>query len=127
MMRFSGLRFQKMTPQNAQQQSLEIGSAMSLLRMCYRSIDICVKPRHGRTFLKKRLIESWRENRAEPNTHKQRFLMERGGAFLQTLHTSRTPNASTVVVFQLSRVEAQRQKEIAKLDTKGTVTSTMPK
>jgi ribonuclease D len=93
---------------------LDVNSAYSLLRISYRSIDIKVKSRHARNFLKRRLIEQWRENRAEQDHRKQRFLMERAGIFLQALHAPLTENAGKEpVVFQLSRVKAREEAEKA--------------
>ncbi|KAG5468379.1 hypothetical protein LSCM1_02359 [Leishmania martiniquensis] len=95
---------------HSQQRVLEISSPMSLLRMCYRSIDITVKSRHARTFLKKRLIEEWARKRMEANPAKQRFYMDLAGSFLQALHTERNPKPGKVVNFQLSRQIAYEQK-----------------
>lgn len=95
---------------NTQQKVLEINSPMALLRMCYRSIDITVKSRHARNFLKKRLIEQWSEKSKETNPEKQRFYMDLAGSFLQALHTERSPKPGKVVVFQLSRQVAYEQK-----------------
>lgn len=95
---------------NSQQRVLEINSPMSLLRMCYRSIDITVKSRHARTFLKKRLMEQWAAKCKEPNPEKQRFYMDLAGSFLQALHTERNPKPGKVVNFQLSRQVAYEQK-----------------
>jgi hypothetical protein len=95
---------------NSQQRVLEINSPLSLLRMCYRSIDITVKSRHARNFLKKRLIEQWAEKRKETNPEKQRFYMDLAGSFLQALHTERNPKPGKVVVFQLSRRAAYEAK-----------------
>ncbi|KPI84876.1 hypothetical protein ABL78_6058 [Leptomonas seymouri] len=88
---------------NSQQRVLDITSPLSLLRMCYRSIDITVKSRHARNFLKKRLIEQWAEKSKETNPEKQRFYMDLAGSFLQALHTERNPKPGKVVTFQLSR------------------------
>ncbi|KAH9577457.1 hypothetical protein LSM04_006209 [Trypanosoma melophagium] len=99
---------------NAQQEVLQITSAYSLLRMCYRSIDIKVKSRHARQFLQRRLIEQWHEHRHETDTEKQRFLMDHAGSFLQALHSPRNPKPGESITFQLSRrkayEEAQREK-----------------
>ncbi|CBZ30441.1 conserved hypothetical protein [Leishmania mexicana MHOM/GT/2001/U1103] len=95
---------------NSQQRVLEIKSPMSLLRMCYRSIDITVKSRHARAFLKKRLMEQWAEKCKETNPEKQRFYMDLAGSFLQALHTERNPKPGKVVNFQLSRQVAYEQK-----------------
>ncbi|GET92399.1 hypothetical protein, conserved [Leishmania tarentolae] len=95
---------------NSQQRVLEINSPMSLLRMCYRSVDITVKSRHARTFLKKRLIDQWAEKCKETNPEKQRFYMDLAGSFLQALHTERNPKPGKVVNFQLSRQVAYEQK-----------------
>ncbi|KAG5494064.1 hypothetical protein JKF63_01898 [Porcisia hertigi] len=95
---------------NSQQRVLEISSPMSLLRMCYRSIDITVKSRHARTFLKKQLMEQWAEKSKETNPEKQRFYMDLAGSFLQALHTERNPKPGRVVEFQLSRRTAYEQK-----------------
>ncbi|RNF21983.1 hypothetical protein TcG_02698 [Trypanosoma cruzi] len=106
----------KMTHTNAQQEVLEISSAYSLLRMCYRSIDIKVKSRHARQFLQKRLIEQWREHCQETDPEKQRFLMDHAGAFLQALHSSRNPKPGEVVKFQLSRRVAYEEAQRAKAE-----------
>ena len=95
---------------SSQQRVLEINSPLSLLRMCYRSIDITVKSRHARNFLKKRLIEQWAEKSKETNPDKQRFYMDLAGSFLQALHTERNPKPGKVVVFQLSRRVAYEAK-----------------
>lgn len=95
---------------NSQQRVLEINSPLSLLRMCYRSIDITVKSRHARTFLKKRLVEQWAEKSKETNPEKQRFYMDLAGSFLQALHTERSPKPGKAVTFQLSRQLAYEQK-----------------
>ncbi|TPP40219.1 hypothetical protein CGC21_26865 [Leishmania donovani] len=95
---------------NSQQRVLEINSPMSLLRMCYRSIDIKVKSRHARSFLKKRLMEQWAEKCKETNPDKQRFYMDLAGSFLQALHTERNPKPGKAVNFQLSRQVAYEQK-----------------
>lgn len=86
-----------------QQKVLSIDSPLSLLRMCYRSIDITVKSRHGRSFLKKELIQQWSELKNESDPAKQRFYMDLAGSFLQALHTDRQPKPGGVVTFQLSR------------------------
>ncbi|KAG8341770.1 hypothetical protein ERJ75_000707200 [Trypanosoma vivax] len=91
---------------NAQQQVLEITSAYSLLRMCYRSIDIKVKSRHARQFLQRRLIEQWRLHCQETDPEKQRFLMDHAGAFLQALHSPRSPKPGEPITFHLSRRQA---------------------
>lgn len=95
-----------------QQQQLSINSPYSLLRMIYRSVDICVKSRHAKRFLKKRTIESWRAHRGEVDPDRQRFVLERAGSFLQMLHTPKTPQPGVPIVFQLSRAEAERQKDL---------------
>ncbi len=114
MFRFVSRRLQNMTNTNTAQDALEISSAMGLLRLCYRSIDITVKSRHGRNFLKKRLIDTWRSARHETNDIKQRMIMERGASLLQALHMGSNHKPGQRVVFQLSRVEAQKQKEAEK-------------
>ncbi|EAN94190.1 hypothetical protein, conserved [Trypanosoma cruzi] len=111
----------KTTHTNAQQEVLEISSAYSLLRMCYRSIDIKVKSRHARQFLQKRLIEQWREHCQETDPEKQRFLMDHAGAFLQALHSSRNPKPGEVVKFQLSRRVAYEEAQRAKAERAKTV------
>lgn len=88
---------------NSQQKVLSIDSPLALLRMCYRSIDITVKSRHARAFLKKELIERWAEKKDEKDPAKQRFYMDLAGSFLQALHTERQPKPGAVVEFQLSR------------------------
>ena len=112
MFRYRRQLLQKVTDSNTQQPALQIDSAYSLLRIAYRSIDICVKSRHARGFLKKRLIESWREGRNETNPLKQRELMERAGAFITALHSPKDFHAQTNprVEFQLSRVVADKKK-----------------
>ncbi|CAM38637.1 conserved hypothetical protein [Leishmania braziliensis MHOM/BR/75/M2904] len=95
---------------NSQQRVLQINSPMSLLRMCYRSIDITVKSRHARTFLKKQLMRQWAERSKETNPAKQRFYMDLAGSFLQALHTERNPKPGKIVNFQLSRQVAYEQK-----------------
>lgn len=100
---------------NSQQEVLEINSPLSLLRMCYRSIDIRVKSRHARRFLKKRLIEQWQEHSKETQPEKQRFYMDMAGSFLQALHTDRNPKPGMLVTFQLSRRVAHEQKMAEKL------------
>lgn len=113
MLRRCSCRFQQQQQQqiNSQQPVLQIDSAFGLLRMCYRSIDITVKSRHGRNFLKKRLITQWRDHRGEQDPEKQRFLMDHAASFLQALHTPKNPDPSKIIVFQLSRVEALKEKE----------------
>lgn len=93
------------TPQhmNSQQQVLNISSPLALLRMCYRSIDITVKSRHARAFLKKELISHWAQKKNETDPAKQRFYMDLAGSFLQALHTDKNPKPGAVVQFQLSR------------------------
>lgn len=91
------------THMNSQQQVLEINSAYCLLRMCYRSIDIKIRSRHARNFLKKRLITQWAEKSKETDPQKQRLYMDLAGSFLQALHTDRNPKPNTPVSFQLSR------------------------
>ncbi|AAZ10733.1 hypothetical protein, conserved [Trypanosoma brucei brucei TREU927] len=110
----------KMTHTNAQQQVLEINSAYSLLRMCYRSIDIKVKSRHARQFLQRRLMEQWHVHCRETDPEKQRFLMDHAGAFLQALHSPRNPKPGEPIVFQLSRRQAYEEalKEKAERATK---------
>lgn len=88
---------------NSQQKVLSIESPLSLLRMCYRSIDITVKSRHARSFLKKLLIERWSEKKGETDPAKQRFNMDLAGSFLQALHSDRHPKPGASVSFQLSR------------------------
>ncbi|CCW66462.1 unnamed protein product [Phytomonas sp. Hart1] len=95
---------------NSQQKVLDINSPLSLLRMCYRSIDICVKSRHARNFFKKRLIDQWAEKSKETNPEKIRFYMDLAGSFLQALHTDRTPKPGMVVKFNLSRRIAHEKK-----------------
>jgi hypothetical protein len=114
MFRVFSQRLQAMTNTNSAQDALVITSAMNLLRLCYRSIDICVKSRHGRNFLKKRLIETWRLSRHEQNEAKQRMMMERASSFLQALHMEANHTPNMKVVFQLSRVEAHKRKEAEK-------------
>ncbi|ESL08553.1 hypothetical protein TRSC58_03742 [Trypanosoma rangeli SC58] len=109
------------THTNAQQEVLVIKSAYSLLRMCYRSIDIKVKSRHARQFLQKRLMQQWRENCHETNPEKQRFLMDHAGAFLQALHSSRNPKPGEVVSFQLLRRVAYEESQRAKAERAKTV------
>ncbi|KAG5468791.1 hypothetical protein CUR178_01627 [Leishmania enriettii] len=104
---------------NSQQRVLEINSPMSLLRMCYRSIDITVKSRHARIFLKKRLIELWAEKKNETDPEKQRFYMDLAGSFLQALHTERNPKPGKVVSFQLSRRVAYEQKMAEREESAG--------
>lgn len=120
MLRFSFARWAPKVPEathmNTQQKILEINSPMALLRMCYRSIDICVKSRSARNFLKKRLIEQWREKSTEQNPEKQRFNMDLAGSFLQALHTDRNPKPGKVVEFQLSRRVAYEQKLAAQAE-----------
>jgi hypothetical protein len=96
---------------NTQQPLVQIESAYGLLRMCHRSIDIKVKSRHGRNFLKKRLMTQWRAHSKEEDPEKQRFLMDHAASFFQALHTPKTPDPNQVIVFQLSRVEALKEKE----------------
>jgi hypothetical protein len=130
MFRFISQRLQKMTNTNSAQDALELTSAMNLLRLCYRSIDISVKSRHGRNFLKKRLIETWRGARNETDEKKQRMFMERGAMFLQALHMTRPTEdgkAFTHVEFQLSRVEAQRRKDADKAAASGFIAKPKPK
>lgn len=88
---------------NTQQKVLTIESPLSLLRMCYRSIDITVKSRHARAFLKKELIQHWEEKKNESDPAKQRFNMDLAGSFLQALHTDKLPKPGAPVQFQLSR------------------------
>lgn len=88
---------------NSQQKVLSISSPLSLLRMCYRSIDITVKSRHARAFLKKELIANWAEKKNETDPAKQRFYMDLAGSFLQALHTEKNPKPGAPVEFQLSR------------------------
>ncbi|RNF19435.1 uncharacterized protein Tco025E_04136 [Trypanosoma conorhini] len=109
------------THTNAQQEVLEIKSAYSLLRMCYRSIDIRVKSRHARQFLQKRLMQQWRENCHETDPEKQRFLMDHAGSFLQALHSPRNPKPGEVVTFQLSRQVAYEEAQRAKAERAKTV------
>ena len=94
-----------------QQQQLSIDTPYSLLRMIYRSIDITVKSRHAKRFLKKRTVDSWRAHREETDPDRQRFVLERAGSFLQMLHTPKSPQPGMPVVFQLSRVQAEKDKE----------------
>eukprot|EP00744_Colponema_vietnamica_P019060 GILI01026948.1.p1 GENE.GILI01026948.1~~GILI01026948.1.p1 ORF type:complete len:136 (+),score=17.39 GILI01026948.1:79-486(+) len=96
-------------------QTLDIRSPTALLRMLIRSIDICVKSRHAKNFMRKRLMVQWRMGRDEIDPDRQRFLMERAGAFLQILHTTRTPTGAESVQFQLSRIEAAKVKEAIQL------------
>ncbi|CCW60732.1 unnamed protein product [Phytomonas sp. EM1] len=98
------------TRMGSQQKVLEIKSPLSLLRMCYRSIDICVKSRHARNFFKKRLIEQWAEKSKETDPEKMRFYMDLAGSFLQALHTERNPKPGMVINFQLSRRVAHDKK-----------------
>lgn len=105
---------------NSQQRVLEINSPLSLLRMCYRSIDITVKSRHARNFLKKRLIDQWAEKSKETNPEKQRFYMDLAGSFLQALHTERNPKPGKPVVFQLSRRVAYEAKLAEREKSAGT-------
>lgn len=88
---------------NSQQKVLTLNSPMSLLRMCYRSIDITVKSRHARAFLKKELIQHWEKKKNETDPVKQRFNMDLAGSFLQALHTDKLPKPGATVEFQLSR------------------------
>lgn len=94
-----------------QQQQLSIDTPYSLLRMIYRSIDITVKSRHAKRFLKKRTVDSWRAHREEADPDRQRFVLERAGSFLQMLHTPKSPQPGMPVVFQLSRIQAEKEKE----------------
>ncbi|KAK7196258.1 hypothetical protein NESM_000561500 [Novymonas esmeraldas] len=105
---------------NSQQRVLEINSPMSLLRMCYRSIDITVKSRHARIFLKKQLIEQWAVKSKETDPERQRFYMDLAGSFLQALHTERNPKPGKVVSFQLSRQVAYEQKLAEREKSAGT-------
>eukprot|EP00796_Vickermania_ingenoplastis_P007369 gene7369-5185_t len=84
---------------NSQQRVLSIHSPLSLLRMCYRSIDITVKadPALGG------------EKKNETDPAKQRFYMDLAGSFLQALHTEKNPKPGSVVKFQLSRQVAYQQ------------------
>lgn len=91
--------------------TLDIRSPTSLLRMLIRSIDITVKSRHAKNYLRKRLMAQWRVGRDEVDPDRQRFLMERAGAFLQILHTTRLPTGAESVRFQLSRVQAAKERE----------------
>ena len=111
-----------MSSTNTAQDALEVTSPMNLLRLAYRSIDIKIKSRHGRNFLKKRLIETWRSARNEKNEQKQRMILERAGSFLQTLHMEETHRQNQKVVFQLSRVEAQKLKDAEKAAASGFIT-----
>ncbi|ORC93733.1 uncharacterized protein TM35_000016100 [Trypanosoma theileri] len=106
---------------NAQQEVLQITSAYSLLRMCYRSIDIKVKSRHARQFLQRRLIEQWREHRHETDPEKQRFLMDHAGSFLQALHSQRNPKPGESITFQLSRRKAYEEAQKVKAERAKTV------
>lgn len=102
---------------NSQQKVLTINSPLSLLRMCYRSIDITVKSRHVRAFLKKELIKRWAEKKNETDHRKQRFNMDLAGSFLQALHTDKLPKPGAPVQFQLSRRVAY-EKELEERSTK---------
>lgn len=111
--RVSPALFHQQTPQHAPvgANTLDIRSPTSLLRMLLRSVDICVKSRHAKNYLRKRVMLQWRVGRDETDPDRQRFLMERAGAFLQILHTSKLPTGAESVRFQLSRVEALKEKE----------------
>nr|CCC90007.1 hypothetical protein, unlikely [Trypanosoma congolense IL3000] len=111
---------------NAQQQVLEINSAYSLLRMCYRSIDIKVKSRHARQFLQRRLIEQWRAHCRETDPEKQRFLMDHAGAFLQALHSPRNPKPGETITFQLSRRQAHEEALQAKAERAAKTVNKLP-
>ena len=119
MLRICRLHLQSGPPSlgQSQQPCLDITSAYSLLRMCYRSIDIRVKSRHGRSFFKKRLIDQWRRNRSEPSTEVQRHMMELAGSFLVALHMEKTN--TNEARFQLSRVVAEREREEAAVSSGG--------
>ncbi|CAD2214871.1 hypothetical protein AGDE_06852 [Angomonas deanei] len=112
MLRRSWLRLPPKPGQNsnAQMDVLEISSAMSLLRMCYRSIDIKVKSRQARAFFKKRLISQWEEKSKETDPQKQRLYMDLAGSFLQALHTPKNPKPGQSLTFQLSRQVAYEEK-----------------
>ncbi|CUE71620.1 Hypothetical protein, putative [Bodo saltans] len=111
MLRLTRMSAQLQQQMHAQQPLVQIESAYGLLRMCYRSIDIQVKSRHGRNFLKKRLMTQWRLHSKEEDPEKQRFLMDHAASFFQALHMPKSPDPNQVVVFKLSRVEALREKE----------------
>lgn len=109
---------------NSQQPILQIDSAYGLLRMCHRSIDIHVKSRQARNFLKRRLMDQWRNHCKEQDPEKQRFLMDHAASFLQVLHMPKHPDPSQIVVFQLSRVKAHQmmlEEEAKKLAAKPAV------
>lgn len=116
MLRLTRMAAQQQQQMHAQQPLVQIDSAYGLLRMCYRSIDIQVKSRHGRNFLKKRLITQWRQHRLEEDPEKQRFLMDHAASFFQALHMPKNPDPNKVVVFQLSRAAALKEKEQRAID-----------
>jgi hypothetical protein len=78
---------QVITPK-PQQSSLELKSPYQLLRRLLKSIDTKVKSRHGRKFLRQRLLSQWRFFRTVNDPFQQRFVMERAAAVLTSLHLS---------------------------------------
>jgi hypothetical protein len=127
MFRLTRTALQLQQQMNAQQPLVQIESAYGLLRMCYRSIDIQVKSRHGRNFLKKRLMTQWRLHCKEEDLEKQRFLMDHAASFFQSLHMPKSPDPNQVVVFKLSRIEALKEKERLALEAAAAKTVDKPR
>jgi hypothetical protein len=86
------------------QQPLQINSPHQLLRMLLKSVDLKVKSRHGRNFLKKRVMEQWRAQRHVTDPSQQRFAMERAAAVLSALHMKeQAPTMDTPIEYDFSR------------------------
>ena len=77
-------------PQTTQVQPLDLKSPYQMLRLLLKSIDSKVKSRHGRRYLKKRLMSQWRLFRTVDDPFQQRFVLERGASVLTALHMTET-------------------------------------
>lgn len=82
----------------------EIRSAFQLLRLVLHSIELKVKSRHAREFLRKRVISQWREHRGETDPQKQRLLMERASTVMTVLHMKgKAPVVNSPVEYSFDR------------------------
>jgi hypothetical protein len=93
-----------LAPNTSQQAPKQISSPYELLRLVLRSIELKVRSRHAREFLRKRVISQWRLHRNEPDPQKQRFLMERAATTMSALHmTGKSPEFKSPIEHNFDR------------------------
>jgi hypothetical protein len=95
-------------PKPEQMQALDLQSPYQMLRMLLKSIDTKVKSRHGRKYLKQRLLSQWRLFRTVDDPFQQRFVLERGASVLTALHmTEENKQKGTPPTFDWTRASGK--------------------